>query len=142
MPLDHATGEHRGFGFVEFESADDAAAAIDNMHNSGERVQRCWRRRLIDAPAIALHAPRLPRPAQGFYLEIQAKRHGLNGGCVQPCTAAMGGPCSRATLAMPPTLPAELYGRVLRVNYAQPNKIKGGDKGFATQAVWADADDW
>lgn len=70
MPLDHATGEHRGFGFVEFESAEDAAAAIDNMHNS------------------------------------------------------------------------ELYGRVLRVNYAQPNKIKGGDKGFATQAVWADADDW
>jgi len=41
----------------------------------------------------------------------------------------------------PPAL-AELYGRVLRVNYAQPNKIKGGDKGFATQAVWADADDW
>ncbi len=31
---------------------------------------------------------------------------------------------------------------MLRVNYAQPNKIKGGDKGWATQAVWADADDW
>jgi hypothetical protein len=31
---------------------------------------------------------------------------------------------------------------VLRVNFAQPNKIKGGDKGWATQAVWADADDW
>ena len=37
---------------------------------------------------------------------------------------------------------AELYGRVLRVNYAQPTKIKGGDKGWASQAVWADADDW
>lgn len=37
---------------------------------------------------------------------------------------------------------AELFGRVLRVNYAQPNKIKGGDKGWAAQAVWADADDW
>jgi hypothetical protein len=37
---------------------------------------------------------------------------------------------------------AELYGRVLRVNYAQPAKIKGGDKGWSTQAVWADADDW
>ncbi|KAI7840541.1 hypothetical protein COHA_005696 [Chlorella ohadii] len=70
LPLDHATGQHRGFGFVEFEAAEDAADAIDNMHNS------------------------------------------------------------------------ELYGRVLRVNYAQPNKIKGGDKGWATQAVWADADDW
>eukprot|EP00887_Chlorella_sp_A99_P001610 scaffold8.g1610.t1 len=70
VPLDHATGKHRGFGFVEFEDKEDAAAAMDNMHN------------------------------------------------------------------------AELYGRVLRVNYAQPQKIKGGDKGWASQAVWADADDW
>ena len=30
--------------------------------------------------------------------------------------------------------------RVLRVNYALPMKIKGGDKGFSHQAVWADAD--
>lgn len=35
---------------------------------------------------------------------------------------------------------AELYGRVLRVNYAQPMKIKGGDKGWSHQPVWADAD--
>lgn len=34
------------------------------------------------------------------------------------------------------------YGRVLRVNYAQPMKIKGGDKGFSHQPVWADADNW
>jgi peptidyl-prolyl isomerase E (cyclophilin E) len=31
---------------------------------------------------------------------------------------------------------------VLRVNYAQPMKIKGGDKGFSHQAVWADADQY
>ena len=68
IPLDHATGKHRGFGFVEYEDKDDAAAAIDNMNN------------------------------------------------------------------------AELYGRVMRVNYAQPMKIKGGDKGWASQPVWADAD--
>ena len=37
---------------------------------------------------------------------------------------------------------AELYSRVLRCNYAQPMKIKGGDKGFSHQPVWADADDW
>jgi peptidyl-prolyl isomerase E (cyclophilin E) len=34
IPIDHATGQHRGFGFVEFEEKEDAAAAIDNMHNS------------------------------------------------------------------------------------------------------------
>ncbi|GAX78054.1 hypothetical protein CEUSTIGMA_g5496.t1 [Chlamydomonas eustigma] len=68
IPLDHASGKHRGFGFVEYEEKDDAAAAIDNMHN------------------------------------------------------------------------AELFGRVLKVNYAQPMKIKGGDKGWSHQAVWADAD--
>eukprot|EP00877_Chromochloris_zofingiensis_P002112 jgi/Chrzof1/11901/Cz06g14010.t1 len=68
IPLDHATGKHRGFGFVEYEDKEDAAAAIDNMHN------------------------------------------------------------------------AELYARVLKVNYAQPMKIKGGDKGWSHQPVWADAD--
>ena len=68
IPLDHATGKHRGFGFVEFEDKDDAAAAVDNMHNG------------------------------------------------------------------------ELFGRALRVNFAQPARIKGGDKGWAAQPVWADAD--
>ncbi|PNW82668.1 hypothetical protein CHLRE_06g288750v5 [Chlamydomonas reinhardtii] len=68
MPIDHATGTHRGFGFVEYEEKDDAAAAIDNMNN------------------------------------------------------------------------AELFGRVLKVNYAQPMKIKGGDKGWSHLPVWADTD--
>lgn len=31
IPLDYETEKHRGFAFVEFELAEDAAAAIDNM---------------------------------------------------------------------------------------------------------------
>ncbi|CAL1540037.1 unnamed protein product [Lymnaea stagnalis] len=34
MPLDYETEKHRGFGFVEFEIAEDAAHAIDNMNES------------------------------------------------------------------------------------------------------------
>lgn len=34
IPLDHATGKHRGFGFVEYEEKEDAADAIENMHNA------------------------------------------------------------------------------------------------------------
>jgi peptidyl-prolyl isomerase E (cyclophilin E) len=34
LPIDYETQKHRGFGFVEFETADDAAAAIDNMNDS------------------------------------------------------------------------------------------------------------
>ncbi|KAJ7561209.1 hypothetical protein O6H91_03G018800 [Diphasiastrum complanatum] len=70
MPLDQSTQKHRAFGFVTYLEKEDAAAAMDNMHN------------------------------------------------------------------------AELYGRVLTVNYAQPIKIKGGEQGWASQPVWADADTW
>lgn len=31
IPLDYESEKHRGFAFIEFESAEDAAAAIDNM---------------------------------------------------------------------------------------------------------------
>jgi peptidyl-prolyl isomerase E (cyclophilin E) len=44
IPLDHATGKHRGFGFVQYELADDAEAAIDNMHNAGESTSRLKKR--------------------------------------------------------------------------------------------------
>lgn len=31
MPVDYQSQKHRGFAFVEYETAEDAAAAIDNM---------------------------------------------------------------------------------------------------------------
>lgn len=34
IPMDYSTQKHRGFGFVEFEFAEDGAAAIDNMNES------------------------------------------------------------------------------------------------------------
>ncbi|GMH40418.1 hypothetical protein BSKO_08322 [Bryopsis sp. KO-2023] len=68
IPLDHTSGKHRGFGFVEYEDREDAGDAIDNLNN------------------------------------------------------------------------AEVYGKVLKVNYAQPIRIKGGDKGWSHQPVWADTD--
>lgn len=34
IPLDYATQKHKGFAFIEFEAAEDATAAIDNMNES------------------------------------------------------------------------------------------------------------
>uniref|UniRef100_T1JLF9 Peptidyl-prolyl cis-trans isomerase E n=1 Tax=Strigamia maritima TaxID=126957 RepID=T1JLF9_STRMM len=34
IPLDYETQKHRGFSFIEYELAEDAAAAIDNMNDS------------------------------------------------------------------------------------------------------------
>lgn len=31
MPVDYESQKHRGFAFIEYESSEDAAAAIDNM---------------------------------------------------------------------------------------------------------------
>nr|ACO11403.1 Peptidyl-prolyl cis-trans isomerase E [Caligus rogercresseyi] len=34
VPIDYQTEKHRGFAFIEYEEPRDAAAAIDNMHDS------------------------------------------------------------------------------------------------------------
>ncbi|XP_055638467.1 peptidyl-prolyl cis-trans isomerase E [Toxorhynchites rutilus septentrionalis] len=34
MPVDYESQKHRGFAFIEFENAEDAAAAVDNMNDS------------------------------------------------------------------------------------------------------------
>lgn len=42
IPLDYESEKHRGFAFIEFESAEDAAAAIDNMVNKFYTFICCW----------------------------------------------------------------------------------------------------
>ena len=34
MPLDNASNKHKGFAFVQFDEKEDAAEAMDNMHNA------------------------------------------------------------------------------------------------------------
>ena len=34
IPKDNESGKHKGFGFVVFSDAEDAADAIDNLHNA------------------------------------------------------------------------------------------------------------
>lgn len=36
IPLDYESEKHRGFAFIEFEAAEDAASAIDNMVSTQE----------------------------------------------------------------------------------------------------------
>ena len=42
LPIDYESEKHRGFAFIEFENAEDASAAIDNM-NDGEMFGRTLR---------------------------------------------------------------------------------------------------
>lgn len=39
IPVDYESQKHRGFAFIEYESAEDAAAAIDNMVNNEQTIQ-------------------------------------------------------------------------------------------------------
>lgn len=34
MPVDYDTQKHRGFAFIVYETAEDAAQAVDNMNDS------------------------------------------------------------------------------------------------------------
>jgi peptidyl-prolyl isomerase E (cyclophilin E) len=34
IPMDQFTKKHRGFGFIEYETIEEAHSAVDNMHNS------------------------------------------------------------------------------------------------------------
>ena len=60
--------------------------------------------------------------------------------CVPPSSLPKRFHSEDAAEAMDNMHNAELYGKVLRCNYAQPRAIKGGNQGWSMQPVWADAD--
>ena len=49
IPLDYETEKHRGFAFVEFELAEDAKAAIDNMVSHQLDIMHEYKLRVIFA---------------------------------------------------------------------------------------------
>lgn len=59
MCLQYLIIAHRGFGFVEFKSGDDAKAAIDNMHMNElfGNVIRCNLARPMQLESKSIAAP-------------------------------------------------------------------------------------
>eukprot|EP00698_Gefionella_okellyi_P005967 TRINITY_DN153_c0_g1_i1.p2 TRINITY_DN153_c0_g1~~TRINITY_DN153_c0_g1_i1.p2 ORF type:complete len:115 (-),score=20.29 TRINITY_DN153_c0_g1_i1:162-506(-) len=55
FPVDNATGKPRGFAFLEFEDAHDAAAAVDNMHGA-ELFGKTLAVNLARTPAVSSRA--------------------------------------------------------------------------------------
>ena len=66
MPIDQTTQKHRGFAFVQFESADDAAEAIDNM-DGAELFGRVLKVNLSKPAALKQNRPVWETDADAFY---------------------------------------------------------------------------
>ncbi len=124
IPLDHGTQQSRGFGFVQFEELEDAMAAVDNMHCTG----MC----LVHATSV-LRAFSDQWPPFCFVILDAFFDGRLASNCMfVTCT----NPAQNTSLCLC-SIP-ELFGKVLSVNIARPQKIKLG----YSRPVWAEADDW
>ena len=67
IPLDIQSGVHRGFGFVEFFEASDAADAADNL-NQSELFGRVLKASIAKEPMRQLADPRKPVWADELFL--------------------------------------------------------------------------
>merc|ERR1719373_1209991 len=77
IPVDNKSGKHRGFGFVEFMDAEDAEAAIDNMHNA-ELFGRTLRVNLARAPTNKVsETSKRPIWADDFFYRKKLQEEGL-----------------------------------------------------------------
>ena len=67
LPLDAGQNKHKGFAFVQFDDKDDAAEAMDNMHNA-ELFGRVLRVNLAKPDAIkGGHRPVWESRADDFF---------------------------------------------------------------------------
>ena len=123
IPLEQTTQKNRGFAFVTF-----VETCVRGRPTTRTR-SRCARSRPRDEPASLLRATRsgLTVSFAKSFLSLGRKRDNTR---------------DDAAAAMDNMHNSELFGRTIRCNYAQPPKIKGGDAGFASQPVWADADQY
>ena len=70
LPVDGASGKHRGFAFVQFDERGDAEDAIDNMHGA-ELFDRTLRVNVAkpDTAAKSSHRPVWESAADGYFKE-------------------------------------------------------------------------
>lgn len=92
IPLDNKTGKHRGFGFVEYEERDDAAAAVDNMHN-GELFGRVLKVRRAGRHDTCMFTLTCHRVADNLHVAKVISRNMVH---IAPCKADSSETCQFA----------------------------------------------
>ena len=134
-------GQHRGFGFVDLEVLLQKSTGVLNIQISCLPHSLCCRVMTPFFMSLQLHKSAAANGLPGRQLR-QASAHAASAGKHRGFGFIEFEGKEDAGDAIDNMNNAELYGRTLRVNYAQPMKIKGGEKGFSHQAVWADSDNW
>ena len=79
VPLDASSQKHKGFAFVQYDDKEDAADAIDNMHNS-ELFGRVLRVNLAKPDAMkGGHRPVWEARADDFFKDHEGGDEEANG---------------------------------------------------------------
>jgi peptidyl-prolyl isomerase E (cyclophilin E) len=89
VPMNHATGKHRGFAFVEFEEEGDAREALDNMEGS-ELFGRTLHVKLARPQAGGGGKSKAVWSADEWYASLAAGAGGEDGGAAGAAAAGAG----------------------------------------------------